>query len=89
MKQFKVIKLKNYSTKMPIQSTVITWLFMDRLHASTIAYCIVGFLYFIIWISCIVRLALQTEVDLFPENEPVKETKTWAQRLEELKNREK
>lgn len=88
MKKKQVINPKNYSSQVPIFSTITMWLFLDRLQAAGWVWGVVGTIGAIIWIVKIYSgLRLEKWVDIFEEE---KQKSSLEEKFERLtKNLEK
>lgn len=64
MKHRKIIASKNMPYRLPLISTLVWWLVMERLSAPGWLYGVLGTLLAIAWIVAIVDLATNEEVDV-------------------------
>jgi hypothetical protein len=67
MKKFKVISVKNLPAKLPLSSTLIAFLFLDRFHAPAWLWGALGSLYLIVWILIIARICNQKSIDILED----------------------
>lgn len=64
MKKIHVIKTKYLPIRLPLLSTAVAYLMLDKLNASALVYGIVGTIYALIWVLSIVGLAYQEQKDI-------------------------
>lgn len=86
----KVVSRKNLPAKLPIYSTAVAYLLLDKFHAADWVWGVIGTLYTLIWIICIVAIVKQEQVELFPkESESAQKAKpkTFQERIDELRSR--
>jgi len=62
MQKRKVINSSNRPIKLPVQSSVLAWLLLDKLNASDFAFGVVYCLFVIIWVLAIVLLMAQEDL---------------------------
>ncbi len=67
----KIITISNGRFYMPLQSTLIAYLLLDRFNASGIVWGIVGTLYVILWALWIFSLFITERIDLFKDTNVV------------------
>ena len=65
----KVISPKNEATKLPLWSTLIVWLVLDKTQPPQWVWGGVGTIFALIWIVCIVAIIKQEHVDIFKDKE--------------------
>lgn len=65
MKETKVIKRSNLPTKIPIWSTLLTYLACDYWNAPLWLIGALGTLFTLVWLAVIFRLLTEDEVDIF------------------------
>ncbi len=82
MKRF-VILPKNMPARLPVWSTAVVWLLLDRLKPPEWVWGAVGFLMLTIWLILIYAVCTQETVDLFKDQD---ENERW--RAASLKQRE-
>lgn len=63
----KVISPKNEATKLPLWSTLISWLVLDRTQPPQWVWGVVGTIFALIWIASIVGIIRQEHVDIFKD----------------------
>jgi hypothetical protein len=68
MKKTPVISFKNQKTKLPLLTTIIAYLVLDKFNASPYVWGAVGTLFIIFWIASIVAQFREEAVDIFKEN---------------------
>lgn len=59
MTDVRVIKASQLPARLPIFSTIVVWLLMDRLQAGQLAWGIVGTFMAILWVVCITLCCIQ------------------------------
>jgi len=64
----KVIARKNTPTGLPIFTTVVIYLMLDKFHAAPWVWGAVGTLLIIIWIAAIIRICTEKSVDIFKDS---------------------
>lgn len=64
MKRSKVISHKNLLSRLPVMTTIVIWLFLDRLHPPGWCWGAAITLLVILWIGGIVSIATETETKL-------------------------
>lgn len=64
MKKSKVIAYKNLPAKMPIVSSAVAYLFLDKFNAPGWVWGVVITLFSLLWIICIVAKIIQEEVEV-------------------------
>lgn len=84
----KVISWKNSRTRLPIWNTLTLWLLMEKLNATPTAYWIVGSIWVLLCITCIVSMAQQEEIDIFEPVEKDKPNQTWEERIAEVQRKQ-
>lgn len=67
MKKRPVIKRASISTGMPLLSSMVAWLMLDRFHAPGYVWGIVGTLYAIVWIAFICSFFAEDVRDPFED----------------------
>jgi len=69
--KIKVIALKNLPTKVPVLSSAVIYLYMDKFNASPLIWGIVGTLWGLFLLLSIVAVCTQERVDLFKSQNKV------------------
>ena len=64
MKQRRVLSALDLPTRLPIMTTIVAWLLLDRLSAPGWVWGIAGTLLVIYWIACVVTLWTEKSVRL-------------------------
>lgn len=79
----KTYYIKNSRPRLPVWSTIVIYLLMDKLNANDMAWGIVGTVCAIVWIICIIAVVNSKGIDIFEkENEkPVK--KSFQEKINE------
>jgi hypothetical protein len=67
MKRHKVISPKNLPVQLPIKSTIVLWLLLDRLKVPQWVWGCMGALTVILWAALIVILVAQQDTDIFSD----------------------
>lgn len=65
----KVLKANNLPSRLPIWTTLVTWLALDYWKAPQWLYGAAGFLFFILWLNAIDGIATEEKIDLFKNDE--------------------
>jgi len=65
MKLFKVVSRKNTTASLPITSTLVAILALDRWSAPGWVWGALGVIFLVAWISSIIKLYNQEEIDIF------------------------
>ena len=60
----KVIAFKQLPSRLPIQSSIVIYLLMDRLNAGALAWGIVGTLLVIVWLAAIYQVYNQEQTEI-------------------------
>lgn len=63
----KVLMYKNLPTRLPVVSTTVAWLLLDRLQAPGWVWGAVGAFYVLIWIICLYGFWTEENIDIFGE----------------------
>jgi hypothetical protein len=84
-----VISRKNLPAKSPILLFAVTYLVLDKWHASPLVYGIIGTLYAIILIAWIIDLFNTKDFEIFELFKGDLPKKKFSERVEELKNERK
>ena len=89
MKTRNVISRKNLPAKSPILLFAVTYLVLDKWHASLLVYGIIGTIYAIILIAGIVDLFNTKDFEIYELFKGDLPKKKFSERVEELKNERK
>ena len=65
----KVLSIKNLPTRLPIGTTALLWMLLDRLHVPSWVWGSVGAAWVIIVIACIVAMFQEHAVDIFKDKQ--------------------
>lgn len=60
----KVISRKQLPTHLPLNSTLIMWLFLEKTDAPDLVWGAVGLLYFLFWVAAIIAIRQEEQVDI-------------------------
>ncbi len=63
----RVIKASNLPVRLPLTSTVVAYLLLERLNAVWWVWLVVAWLYGLYWLGTLVALIAQRPVDMFEE----------------------
>lgn len=66
MKTQPVVSWKNLPSKIPILSSIVWWMFLDRIKAPEWAWGVVGVVAVIFWVGAIVRICRSTQKEIWP-----------------------
>jgi hypothetical protein len=75
----RVLKYSNLPTKLPIGSTAIAWLLLDRFKAPGWVWGAVGVIWLAIWAAAICQIWVEDRVDIFAEGKDGKAS--WLTRF--------
>ena len=64
----KTIKYDNLPQKLPIVSTAVAYLILDKFQAHSFVWGIIGTMFFIFWAVSIINLIISEQVDVFEVN---------------------
>ena len=64
MKKVKVISYKNLPAKLPLLSSAVSYLFLDKFNAPGWVWGVVITLFSILWISCVIKLSNEDVIDI-------------------------
>ncbi len=64
----KVLHPKNLPTRLPITTTTVAWLALDRLHAPQWLWASTATVGALLWIAAVMLLFKETRVRLWPED---------------------
>lgn len=87
MEKTPVLSWKRMPTRYPITSTVLAWMAMDYYDAAGWVRGMVLTLLGLVWISVIVRAALQEQIDPLDEKPQAKPSK-WQTRMKDLQDQQ-
>jgi len=65
MKKRKVVSEKNLPTRLPVWSSLIVWLLLDRFNPPGWAWGVVGTVFVFFWIVAITDIFVREDVELF------------------------
>ena len=85
MKKIKVISNKSLPSKLPIWSSLTSFIALDYWNAPEWLWGAIGLFFLAAWVSIIIRLLYQENIDVFEEKEPEK-GKTFKEKLIENAN---
>lgn len=61
----KVIKVGNLPTRLPLLTTAVSWLILDRIQAPSWLFGSVGTILFIIWVTALHSMLTERKIDIF------------------------
>jgi hypothetical protein len=61
----KVISSKNLPARLPLWTTILMWLVLERLNAPGWVWGVVGTIFVVLWIGAITLMIKQESVDIF------------------------
>lgn len=81
--------IKNTRVHLPLLSTAVAYLLLDKFNASDLIWGIVGTVYFIIWIAAIIIVWKSEGIDIFEDHKPDLSKKSFAEKLKEMADERK
>lgn len=83
----KRITIKNRPLRLPVVSTVLTYLCMDYWKAPEWFWGVMAVLFLVLWIIVIIDIVTRVEIDLFEDADPKDVRKSFQERVKEYKEK--